>query len=152
MLQSNAEETKYVEQLIRASVLADLNYANHLSAAVEGELQPDGSPRIAKDNSQNHLSKKGTTDEGNSGHSTEGPIIITENVKIYSPFQKYLREVSKRFSEEAKSMHEDIVSQVINLREKLDGEVSSMIRLDDFIHAELTLMEESAQNKLEGLL
>eukprot|EP00590_Aulacoseira_subarctica_P003101 CAMPEP_0172420116 /NCGR_PEP_ID=MMETSP1064-20121228/6519_1 /TAXON_ID=202472 /ORGANISM="Aulacoseira subarctica , Strain CCAP 1002/5" /LENGTH=493 /DNA_ID=CAMNT_0013159931 /DNA_START=93 /DNA_END=1573 /DNA_ORIENTATION=+ len=149
MLQSNAEETKYVEQLIRASVLADLNYANHLSAAVEGELQPDGSPRIAKDNSQNHLSKKGTTDEGNSGHSTEGPIIITENVKIYSPFQKYLREVSKRFSEEAKSMHEDIVSQVINLREKLDGEVSSMIRLDDFIHAELTLMEESAQNKLE---
>lgn len=157
MLRHSLDETIYVDQLIRAAVLADLNYANHFRAAVQGTLKPDGSPM----QQQQPTSSKDPAASARSSSTTNQSKITTngndderpkQNDKIYSPYLEYLHDVSLRFDEEAKSIQDGIGSQITNLREKLDGEVSSMIRLGDFIHEQLKSIEEAANDNWSEFL
>ncbi len=151
MLRCSLDETVYVDQLIRASVLADLNYANHFKAAVQGNLKPDGSPMLQQPTTPSKEAALGSarsasTNQTKSVDPDNDANESAANVKIYSPYLQFIREVSQRFDEEAKSMQDGIGAQVTNFREKLEGEVSSMMQLGDFIHEQLKSIEEVAND------
>lgn len=151
MLRCSLDETVYVDQLIRASVLADLNYATHFKAALQGNLKPDGSPMLQHPATPSKEAAVGSarptsTNQTKSSDPENDVKESAENLKIYSPYLQFLREVSLRFDEEAKSMQEGIGAQVTNFREKLEGDVSSMIQLGDFIHEQLKSVEEIAND------
>ena len=162
MLECSLEETKRVELLIRAAVLADANYANHLKAAVDGMLLPDGSPispsqqPTMKESSRHATSTHSNKCEDTLVTSPTSPprnsvsspteVMANNNNNICSPFEKCLREISFRFGEEATLMQKGVVTQIINLREKLEKDVSSMVRLGNVIHEEMNAAEENVKD------
>jgi hypothetical protein len=118
---------------------------------VQGNLKPDGSPMLQQPTTPSKEAALGSarsasTNQTKSFAPDNDANESAANVKIYTPYLQFIHEVSLRFDEEAKSMQDGIGAQVTNFREKLEGEVSSMMQLGDFIHEQLKSIEEVAND------
>jgi hypothetical protein len=146
LIHSSLEETKRSEGMIKAHVIADANYAQHMKAIFFNFLNDDGAPLLdhKKRLQQQQQQKKDRTEAGapSSPFSAKNPVSSSGTLLLGTMVDSHL-VIADRFEETSNGIKQDILQHLTPLREKFEQEVKTHEALGNAILEDLEFADHA---------